>query len=80
MFDQSECVTVSDLVERLGVSRVTARADLDSLRPLKVRWSRSPRRGAQSPWTSAATILSSSTNTPSRRESSHCRSGSEADS
>jgi DeoR/GlpR family transcriptional regulator of sugar metabolism len=31
MLDQSECVTVSDLVERLGVSRVTARADLDSL-------------------------------------------------
>ena len=31
MLDQSESVTVSDLVERLGVSRVTARADLDSL-------------------------------------------------
>jgi DeoR family transcriptional regulator of aga operon len=31
MLDQSECITVSDLVERLGVSRVTARADLDSL-------------------------------------------------
>jgi DeoR family transcriptional regulator of aga operon len=31
MLEQSECVTVSDLVERLGVSRVTARADLDSL-------------------------------------------------
>ncbi len=31
MLDQSESVTVSDLVQRLGVSRVTARADLDSL-------------------------------------------------
>jgi DeoR/GlpR family transcriptional regulator of sugar metabolism len=31
MLDQSESVTVSDLVERLGISRVTARADLDSL-------------------------------------------------
>jgi DeoR family transcriptional regulator, aga operon transcriptional repressor len=31
MLDQSESVTVSNLVERLGVSRVTARADLDSL-------------------------------------------------
>ena len=31
MLDQSESVTVSNLVERLGVSRVTARADLDAL-------------------------------------------------
>jgi DeoR family transcriptional regulator of aga operon len=31
MLNQAESITVSDLVERLGVSRVTARADLDSL-------------------------------------------------
>jgi DeoR family transcriptional regulator of aga operon len=31
MLEQSESVTVSDLVDRLGISRVTARADLDSL-------------------------------------------------
>jgi DeoR family transcriptional regulator, aga operon transcriptional repressor len=31
MLDQAECITVSDLVERFGVSRVTARADLDCL-------------------------------------------------
>lgn len=31
MLDQAECITVSDLVERFGVSRVTARADLDYL-------------------------------------------------
>ena len=31
MLSQAESITVSDLVERLGVSRVTARADLDSL-------------------------------------------------
>lgn len=31
ILDQSEYISVSDLVERFGVSRVTARADLDSL-------------------------------------------------
>jgi len=31
MLGQAESITISDLVERLGVSRVTARADLDSL-------------------------------------------------
>jgi len=31
MLDQAESITVSDLVQRLGVSRVTARADLDAL-------------------------------------------------
>lgn len=31
ILDQSEYLSVSDLVERFGVSRVTARADLDSL-------------------------------------------------
>ena len=31
MLDQAESVTVSDLVERLEISRVTARADLDAL-------------------------------------------------
>jgi DeoR/GlpR family transcriptional regulator of sugar metabolism len=31
MLSQAESITVSDLVDRLGVSRVTARADLDSL-------------------------------------------------
>jgi DeoR family transcriptional regulator of aga operon len=31
MLGQAESITISDLIERLGVSRVTARADLDSL-------------------------------------------------
>jgi len=31
MLSQAESITVSDLVDRLGVSRVTARADLDAL-------------------------------------------------
>jgi DeoR family transcriptional regulator, aga operon transcriptional repressor len=31
MLHHTECITVSDLVERFGVSRVTARADLDYL-------------------------------------------------